>query len=379
MNNDKRVMYIDWLRIVAVILLVPHHGAITFSHLGDSYVQTGEPIGSLYFTIQSTFLNLWFMRLLFFVSGFSTYHSLKKRSKKQFLKERVQKLLVPLLFGCIFLCPLSAFLMVKNTGSFRGNLLHFYPEFFRGFTDKYLGWGHFWFLAYLFVYSLILIACVSCIKDREKYETQISVFLAKHSLLPLLLVVLLEMIFRPFFPGHQNLYADWANFTVYLTFFLLGYIYAIHKPNRPKIFAQLVLCLGASIIFFILNRSMIEGGGRIPLYKGHPYGYKVILAAVHGVAEYSWVKLLIALGEWKLDRGGKIHAYLSRSSFSLYIFHYSLLNVVMYFLLKTSLAPYSIFAIGVIGTYVIFALFYKFVIETCPLLRYVCGVKRSGS
>jgi hypothetical protein len=57
MAEQKRQYYLDWLKIIVVALLVPHHIAITFSHLGDAYVFLPIKDGSIYFFLQSTFLN----------------------------------------------------------------------------------------------------------------------------------------------------------------------------------------------------------------------------------------------------------------------------------------------------------------------------------
>jgi hypothetical protein len=84
MSENKREYYLDWLRIIVVALLVPHHIAITFSYIGDAYVFLPIKDASFYFFIQSTFLNLWFMRVLLFVSGISTYYALKRRTNKEY-------------------------------------------------------------------------------------------------------------------------------------------------------------------------------------------------------------------------------------------------------------------------------------------------------
>ena len=56
MRESIRLYYIDWLRIIIVALLIPHHIAITFSHLGDAYVYLPIKDNSIYF-----FFNLLFL------------------------------------------------------------------------------------------------------------------------------------------------------------------------------------------------------------------------------------------------------------------------------------------------------------------------------
>jgi hypothetical protein len=228
MNEVKREYYIDWLRIIVVALLIPHHIAITFSHIGDAYVFTPVKDNAFYFFIQSTFLNLWFMRVLFFVSGISIYYALKKRTNEQYFGERCKRLLLPTVFAIIFICPLMAYFRALNLNGFQGSLIKFFPVFFTKF-ETYLGWGHFWFLIYLFVFSMLLLLARLILKNDERITANISAFLSngRNIILPIFITIFLEMIFRPIYPGRQTLVNDWANFTVYSSFTLQYQIYLL--------------------------------------------------------------------------------------------------------------------------------------------------------
>jgi glucan biosynthesis protein C len=100
------------------MLLIPHHTAVSFSHIGNGYIYTDEVVDSLYYIIQSDFLNLWFMRLLFFISGISTFMALKKRSAIEYLKERFSKLFIPAAFVTLCLGPLTAYIVTYSEGHF---------------------------------------------------------------------------------------------------------------------------------------------------------------------------------------------------------------------------------------------------------------------
>jgi hypothetical protein len=41
MNNafqNERLYYIDWLRVLVILTLIPFHAALTYSGLGDTYI-----------------------------------------------------------------------------------------------------------------------------------------------------------------------------------------------------------------------------------------------------------------------------------------------------------------------------------------------------
>ena len=167
------------------------------------------------------------MRALFFVSGISAYYALQKRTAYQYFIERCKKLLLPTIFALLCICPIMAYFMALNEKSFQGSLIKFFPEFFIKF-ETYLGWAHFWFLIYLFVYSIIFLLFRLIIKTGT-ITKKIAGFLSqgRNIMLPMLVIIAFETLLRPIYPGRQTLVNDWANFTVYLTFFLLGIIWRL--------------------------------------------------------------------------------------------------------------------------------------------------------
>lgn len=191
--KSEREYYLDWLRVMVVLLLVPHHTAVTFSHIGNGYIYTEQAVDSLYYTLQSDFLNLWFMKLLFFISGISSYMALKKRSPREYLKERFHKLFIPAAFVTLLLGPLTAYIVAYSEGYFPGSLLDFYPLYLRNISE-YLGWAQMWFCVYLFVFSILLLPIFLHIKNRPANIRWINFFveLRYNYLFPMLFIILLN-------------------------------------------------------------------------------------------------------------------------------------------------------------------------------------------
>jgi glucan biosynthesis protein C len=379
MNEAKREFYLDWVRVLVVALLVPHHAAITFSHIGDAYVLTSIKDSSPYFFIQSTFLNLWFMRALFFISGISTYYALLKRSNQQYLWERVQRLLIPAVFMILFICPVTGYLLALKSYNFHGSLLAFYPEFFKGF-DQYLGWGHAWFLVYLFVYSLILLIIRLFFGKEAALTEKFNNFLSKNRniVFPILLIIFLELLFRPFFPGRQNLYADWANFTIYLTFFLLGYMMASKKECIAAISENKHLFLLIGLISGVLFIFLKYAGQNIPWFISSynmTYGNKLVMAFLQGIAEYSLVMFCVGAAKKYLNIQNTLLVYLAKTSFALYLFHFVILSLLLFFLAGIAINHFVLYTAVICLTYIVFSLLFELVIKRIPILRYICGIK----
>jgi len=78
--ETKRLHYIDWLRVMVILALIPFHASLTYLRYGVVYIK--EPVSglaSLPFLIIEVPLGDFFMTLMFFVSGVASYYSFHKR------------------------------------------------------------------------------------------------------------------------------------------------------------------------------------------------------------------------------------------------------------------------------------------------------------
>lgn len=103
-----RKHYIDNLRWLTLLLLVPYHTAMAWNYWGEPnyiFFEGNRLISSIV-----VFFSPYFMPLLFVLAGISTRLALQKRTVGQYLAERVKKLLLPFLFGTIALMPIMSYI-----------------------------------------------------------------------------------------------------------------------------------------------------------------------------------------------------------------------------------------------------------------------------
>ncbi|UCG26758.1 MAG: acyltransferase family protein, partial [Bacteroidales bacterium] len=88
MSTEGRRYDIDWLRVIAIGLLLIYHIAIGFQPWGVfiMFIQSEESLEFLW--IPMSMLNVWRIPLLFFVSGMGVCFAIRKRNWKQLLQER---------------------------------------------------------------------------------------------------------------------------------------------------------------------------------------------------------------------------------------------------------------------------------------------------
>jgi hypothetical protein len=115
----------------------------------------------------------WWMTLLFAIAGISSAYALKKRSGKEYAKERVFKLLIPLLFGIVTIIPMQSYIADVFHNGYAGGYFEHYAVFFTKLTDLtgYDGGftpAHTWFMLYLFVISMISLPIMLWYSKRDK-------------------------------------------------------------------------------------------------------------------------------------------------------------------------------------------------------------------
>ena len=141
MKTTERRYDIDWLRVIAIGLLILYHIGFVFLPWGVfiGFIQNDVSMENLW--IPMSMVNIWRIPLLFFVSGMGVSFAIRKRNWKQLILERSRRILLPFVFGVICIVPLHLLLWQK-----------YYSQ---DLTYK-LQASHLWFLANIFLYVLIL-------------------------------------------------------------------------------------------------------------------------------------------------------------------------------------------------------------------------------
>src|SRR5687768_8657479 len=153
MSVINRRYDIDWLRVIAIGLLLIYHVAIGFQPWGImiGFITNEKPWTSLW--IPMAMLNIWRIPLLFFVSGMGVYFAIQNRNWKQLLQERAGRILLPFLFGMFIIFPISTYIWQS------------YYQFDRTYSPHP---GHLWFLGNIFAYVLILSPVFFYLKRNEE-------------------------------------------------------------------------------------------------------------------------------------------------------------------------------------------------------------------
>ena len=90
-----RLYYLDWFRVLAILVVFLHHCSKIFDYR-ETILYNSET--SFAPALHREFNALWMMPLFFIISGAAVYFSLKSRNARAFVKERILRIALPLVF-----------------------------------------------------------------------------------------------------------------------------------------------------------------------------------------------------------------------------------------------------------------------------------------
>lgn len=348
-NNSQRKIYLDNIRSFTIILVVIYHIAYVFNSAG---VISNIPVhGISYVDSICYFLYPWFMCLMFLIAGISARYSLKARGGKQFVKERLQKLMVPYFGGIFMLAWLNGWVSAQYIDMFGGNKV---PSFMK-YLIYCMNIGPLWFLLELFIISMLLLL-VYKIDKKDKLWTlagKLNVTFLILLALPVwgssfLLVTPVMTIFRN---------------GIYWFMFLLGYYVFSHDEILEKIKKYSIPLMTVAIILGILE---------VFYFFGQNFASDACLQ--HPLTNlYLWIMILAILGcaQNFLNFSNSFTKYIKTRSFAIYVFHYPLFITAAYFIV--TYLHLSMIANYLILLFIAFAaaiLFYEIIIRI-PVIRYL--------
>jgi len=311
---NTRKHYIDNLRWLILLILIPYHTAMAWNAWGEPnyiYFEENRFISSII-----VFFSPYFMPLLFVLAGVGTRFALQKRTNKEYLIERVKRLLVPLLFGTIVLMPIMSYIAHKFNYAYEGSFLEHYRIFFTKFTDLTgadggFSLGQFWFLLYLLIISIVAIGILSLYrKDTFKEKKEIPFWFV--CLLGLPLPLLSELLSI----GGKSL-------VEYLYLFMIGYYIFADEKIINKAERNCWLLFGIGLVATSLN---------VYLFIWADKEFALLNTMTKYVSEWIMIIALIGLAKKYLNFSGNISSYMNKRSFLFYIYHFIWVVLFQYIL-----------------------------------------------
>lgn len=350
MSTSTRRYDIDWIRVIAIGLLLIYHVAIGFQPWGImiGFIANEKTWEALW--IPMAMLNVWRIPLLFFVSGMGVYFAIQNRDWKQLIQERAIRILIPFLFGMFAIFPISSYLWqqyYKLGGAYSPN-----P-------------GHLWFLGNIFVYVVVLSPLFIYLKRNE--NGKVATVIKKIFSNPLGLVLVVAALIAEVLilnPRPYEMYAmTWHGFFLGLLAFLFGFCFVLSGPGFWNMIlkGRWLFLLAAAGLF---ATRMIHFGQFTPNY----------LLVIESVC---WILSVFAFGYRYLNHPGKALDYLSQAAYPVYILHMIFLYLGSMFIFQWDIAVQLQFVLVLLFTIIGCFASYE-IIRRVNVLRLLFGLKMGG-
>ena len=357
-GRPLRRAYLDNIRFITVCIVVIYHVIYIFNGV--------QPFGVIGPFKDRQILDAfqyitypWFMALLFVVSGMSSRYYLEKHSTKSFIKDRTRKLLVPSTLGLFAFHWILGYYNMLIGGGFEEAMSQM-PKPILYVVMAVSGTGVLWFIQVLWLLSLLLILIRKIEKDRL-YN------LCKR--MPIWLILLFCVVNYLAAQVLNTPMITVYRFGIYGFCFLMGYFVFSHDEIVDR------LCSLRIIL------AVVAVGLGIPytiLYFGENYATEPVINNMLACL-FCWFAILAILTNMKkyFDYSTAFTSWMSRKSWSLYIFHYLPLAMVAYYLhiYAPGLPAFVVYLLVLIAAFA-GAFVLGEVVSRIPVIRYcVLGIK----
>lgn len=158
-ESGSRDLSIDYLRTTLTLMVLGHHSSLaytTFAHFDKQHMfRSTAPVVDVtrwvFFDYAENFNDVFFMSLMFFVSGLFVYPALRRHGTFGFMRDRLLRLGLPFAFAVVILMPIAYYASWQLTGRSTG-----FVDFYKWLAEGGFAAGPPWFVWLLLFFDLIL-------------------------------------------------------------------------------------------------------------------------------------------------------------------------------------------------------------------------------
>jgi glucan biosynthesis protein C len=363
---------LDWVRILAVLLLIPFHTARIFDTFESFYVKNAELSAWLSYAVVR-FLSVWQMSLLFLVAGASTWYAMRSRSGGQYIVERLKRLMIPFVFGTLVIVPPQMYFALLHHSSTSASYLEYYPQFFEPrpaeLTD-YSGlgptWAHLWFILYLFAIALIALPLFLGLKTRigQRITARLAGFLERGPALfllaipfPFVLFLLPEVDGKPFF--------------MYLMVFVYGFV----LMSDARYQRALERNKGAALILGIVCMSITCAIGLSGVQFVDFSLESILLFFVNSFNIWFWLAAILGFGQKYLNVDNRALRYARNAAYPFYVLHQTVIVAIGFYVVQWSADVLVKFLVIAVCSLVATIGLYDLLVRRTNVTRFLFGMK----
>ncbi len=353
--QPDRLIFLDWLRILAFVLLVFYHVGMYYVSW-DWHIKSPSPWLALENVMRLT--GPWRMDLLFLVSGAATAVMLTRfGATPGWLVSRAKRLGLPLLLGMAIIVPPQSWLEVRDKLGYSGSFSDFMSLYLSGYGDFCFSpgrclmlptWNHLWFLPYLLVYTVLLWLALRAwpgLLGRAGQALAARLDGIGIVLWPVLGLATARTLLQLRFPDTRAMIDDWSGHTHYAAMFVAGAVAARTPRVWPRLaqlrWPALVLALLAWALMVALRQPGLAPPDLLP---------RPVWVLLCCTQQWCAIVAVLGLGFRHLNRDTPWRHYLTQAVFPLYVLHQTTIMLLAKAMLPLQWTPGPESVVLVVGT-----------------------------
>jgi surface polysaccharide O-acyltransferase-like enzyme len=338
-----RFAYLDNVRSFVIFLVIAEHSAITYSGYGIWYYREGLPemlsfLEKGVFGFFLSFVQAWLMGALFFIAAYMATKSLAKRGSKQFLRERLFRLGLPLLIYVLIIEPFIKFILLEN-GTWNV-ALNEYIHYLTNFKQIIKGSGPLWFVEALLLFSIAYVIAKKLFPIPQTIHT----FNAKNIIVAMIITGIVAFLIRLVFPiGTIFFNLQLCYFSSFIALFVIGILIGennlfeyITGEQNVKWF-KITLITGP--IIWIAIMLLGDGAKKIDYFWGGLHWQNFVYASWEAFVAIGFSIGIIAFFKKHLNLSNKYIRFITENAFGIYFFHAPILIMISIFLRQWTINP----------------------------------------
>jgi len=376
-SKTERIHALDSLRAIMMLLGLVIHSAVTYGTFEGYHWPLKDPEStSIFMDYTVLFIHAFRMPIFFVVAGFFGAMLFFERSPIKMFKNRIDRILYPLIVFILILAPTIKFAANYSNASFDGDsnpfmvalepfkiLINWLPE----------GTSHLWFLYYLFMITLasyVLGLLFNQFESFTKKTTQIFNWIIERPILKVLIfsiltVFLLLIMGSSWVATSTNWVPDFNTFIFYFFFYGIGWVLFKSKDKLDTFkkydWTFLILALILFTGKFIMRSSLDE------------FETTIINSLVVWLFIFSITGLFIRYG----SQHSHLMRYNSDASYWIYLLHLTFTMLLPAFILDWDIPAFAKFIFVLLITSGICLVTYHYLVRSTFIGKFLNGRKYS--
>jgi len=368
--KGNRIYWLDNLRTFMIFFVVLIHVGIVYesSGVGGLFWIVYDPSTNNLFEILDLIIDLFVMSAIFFIAGYFTPLSIKKKNEWAFLKSKFKRLMIPWIIAVLTLIPLYKVIFLYSRNLPQESWTTYFHWSNGIWSQNWL-----WFLPVLFLFNILYLIF-------SRVKINISKITLKGAIWAFFLIGLIYSFCMDIFNGKGWTKTIWIDFQnerllIYFLIFLLGSLsYKLKtfeskgKSKKLYIILSCIVWIPVALYISLLFNSLLNPGKYIfsEIVDSLLIRFNFLLSLL------CILYVMINTFRFFLNKSGKIRKEMSRNSYSVYIIHVIVLGGIALTMLNTtipSLVKYLILTVSTYAASNLIVYFYRKVIKTKILIK----------